>query len=683
MRRVAGLVAAGAVVMAACTPATEPTENVLRRPVELGTDRLELAASLESFDSCGEVLDYFQASATEMGASFAFGGTYLMGGRAMVAEVAGDAALGGGREEAAAPATTAPQAGVDYSETNVQEVGVDEPDIVKTDGRVIVAVARNNLYLVDATGDAPVRRGTLALGQANSYGGEAFLERDRVLLLSNSWREDRTAGTSEAIANLVAVDISNLDEPRVEGRLELEGEYVTARLIDGTVRIVLRSAPQFQIQPLPGAETQAQIERQVRAAVASTEVEDWLPSARTEDGREQPIVPCDAVTRPPEPSGVGTATVLTVDADADLAIAHSATVVADVATVYASPQSLYIATNGWNDPRILERQAAGGDAAEEPFFTTEVHKFDISDPTQTVYSASGRLPGYLLNQWSLSEHRGYLRAATTLRPEWFASPDGGRQRPSESFVTVLGQRDAALTQVGQVGGLGVDERIYAVRYFGDTGYVVTFRETDPLYVLDLSDPATPRVTGELKILGYSAYLHPVGDGLLLGVGQDATEEGRRLGTQLSLFDVSDPANPTRIHQVALGGGDSPVEFDHRAFLWWAPESLAVLPVQIYDERGFAEPAVEEPADGDDAVAPASPLPGNHFAGAVGFGVEPGAGFSERGRLTHAGRSAAEPHPMPVMRSLVIGDTLYTLSELGLLASDLDSFGDRSWVAFTP
>ncbi len=715
MRRLAGLAAAGAIVLSACTPVTRPTDELVGPALDLGRGRLELAASLQSFAECGEVLDYFQDSATEMGAAFAFGG---MGGVASTtldgfaveerAMAAGDAAEGA--PASSAPTTAAPQAGVDYSTTNVQEAGVDEPDIVKTDGSLIVAVARNTLHVVDATGDVPELRGSLPLGDGRSYGGEIFLAGDRVLVVANGWRDDAGATRPRdrresgdiagpvpiggSVAVLTSVDISDPTSPKVESRKELDGEYVTARLVDGIARVVLRSTPQFHIQPLPGAETQAQVRDQVRTAVAATEIDDWLPSVRTDDGRSEPLVACDAVSRPPEPSGVGTVTVLTVDTGKELDIAHTASVVADVGTVYASTAGLYIATNGWTDPRILERQAVEDDA-ELPFFTTELHKFDISDPTVTSYVASGRVRGHLLNQWSLSEHAGHLRVATTEFPESFGRP-APEARQSESFVSVFRQDGDVLDQVGQVGELGLDERIFAVRYFGDTGYVVTFRQTDPLYVLDLSNPAAPTVTGELKILGYSAYLHPVGDGILLGVGQDATEEGRTLGTQLSLFDVRDAKNPDRIHQTSLGGANSAVEFDHRAFLWWATEQLAVLPLQIHGGRGLAGPTTpeertfvepDEPGEPDepapDAIAPSSPPPQDFFAGAVGFTVDasPDGGFAERGRLSHAGRNSAEPFPAAVTRSLVIGDSLYTLSEVGLLASDLATFGDRGWVSF--
>lgn len=160
------------------------------------------------------------------------------------------------------------------------------------------------------------------------------------------------------------------------------------------------------------------------------------------------------------------------------------------------------------------------------------------------------IPGSVLNQYSLSEHVGRLRVAST----------EDLTRESESFVTVLsGDR---LARVGGVGGLGRGERIYAVRFAGEKGYVVTFRQTDPLYTLDLSNPADPRVRGELKIPGYSAYLHPVAEDRLLGVGQDTTEEGRTKGAQVSLFDVSDLATPRRLAVADLGEySTSSAEFD--------------------------------------------------------------------------------------------------------------------------
>ena len=190
------------------------------------------------------------------------------------------------------------------------------------------------------------------------------------------------------------------------------------------------------------------------------------------------------------------------------------------------------------------------------------------------------MSGYLLSQWSLSEFGGVLRVVSTETPAWW-----GTGAESESFLTTLREQDGALVQEGRIGGLGKGERVYAVRFVGNTGYVVTFRQIDPLYTLDLVDPAHPRVIGELTISGYSAYLHPIGEDLLLGIGQEADEAGHPLGTQLSIFDVSDLRHPTLLHRAPLGQGWSEAESDHHAFLFWPKTGLVVVPF-VQQAAGF-------------------------------------------------------------------------------------------------
>jgi uncharacterized secreted protein with C-terminal beta-propeller domain len=231
-----------------------------------------------------------------------------------------------------------------------------------------------------------------------------------------------------------------------------------------------------------------------------------------------------------------------------------------------------------------------------------------------------------------------LRVATTRGEPWFAEG-------SDSLVTTLEAAGNQLVELGRVEDLGRGEQIFAVRFVGPVGYVVTFRQTDPLYVIDLGDPSEPVVEGELEILGYSAYLHPIDDTHVLGVGQDADESGSTSGTQVSLFDVSDPMDPVRTAQITVPGGSSEVEWDHRAFLWWAPTGTAIVPVEQYQADG-----------GNEAVA---------------IAVDPESGaLSEQGRVDHGSS--------PVRRSVVIDDTLVTLDVSGLVfstLSDLSRQGD--------
>jgi hypothetical protein len=319
----------------------------------------------------------------------------------------------------------------------------------------------------------------------------------------------------------------------------------------------------------------------------------------------------------------------------------------DAQTVYGATGHLYVATQRWIDPQI--------GASDLPTTRTLIHRFDVSDPDRTTYEASGEVPGYLLNQYSLSEQGGDLRVASTADPVWW---QGRQQGSSQSQVTVLRRDGATLAAVGRVAGLGQGQRIYSVRFIGDVGYVVTFRQVDPLYTIDLSNASAPKVLGELELLGYSAYLHPIADDLLLGVGQDATPEGRTKGVQVSLFGVGDPAHPKLLAQHALGtASSSQVEFDSHAFLYWAPRQLVVLPVQVY---------------GDD---PGASSPG--FSGAVALTVA-ASGIAEAGRIAHDPIGGYVP---TISRSIVIGDQLLTVSDGGVMASALDGFGRTGWVAF--
>lgn len=666
--------------------------------------RLELAANLEPFDGCQEVLDYFEESAEDLGRTG--GGVpgivtdvvtdvvtdFGPGAVGPRQRVVADSVSGGeagsamrvtsgeasGSAVASQPGGGAAAGGPDFSPTNIQERGVDEPDLVKTDGRRIVAVARGRLQVVEPSGSGIRTLGSVALPEGAH---ELFLVGDRAVVLSRSYQAvalEAPAGAGgrgagdDAVASMIvapdasatvvsAVDLSDPSQPRVTESATFEGDYVAARLHEGVVRLVLRSSPWFSGAP------------------EGTTLEQWLPDqvvgAGTSSPRTEPLVGCDAVARPPEPSGVGTVTVLTIDASGSMQPIDSDAVVADAQTVYASTETLYVATNQW---------LGGPDDPAADAITTELHAFDIGDPRQTTYVGSGRVRGQLLNQWSLSEHDGHLRVATTDGSPWAVAETG--ERSSESFLTVLRRQGDKLETVGQLGGLGRGEQIYAVRYFGDLGFVVTFRQTDPLYAIDLSEPAAPRLVGELKIPGFSAYLHPVGEGRLLGVGQDATEEGRQLGTQVSLFDVSDPSSLRRLDQAGIENASSAVEHDHRAFLWWGPRGLALLPVEIYTPVPVPLPGPGTEPGAEPGIEIAPDVAAVPYVGAAAFRVA-GDGVAEVGRLTHGDKvqgGADQPgyYGAPaIQRALVVGDTLYTVSEAGVMASDLGSLDEQGWAAF--
>jgi uncharacterized secreted protein with C-terminal beta-propeller domain len=522
---------------------------------------------------------------------------------------------------APARADSGPQQGVDYSGTNVQEQGVDEPDLVKTNGSTLFAVENGELEAVRVDSGKPKLLDTLAL--------------------TGGWSRDLLLSGLPSGTTLTEVDVSDPAHLKVVRTLTIDGAYLDARQIGSTVRLVTSTALPIAVPTVTPSGTDAgavaAAAAKNRAAVASSRVSAWLPSYRLGKRAARPLVSCRDVRRPASFSGLGMLTVTTIDLAQGLAPVDSTAIMTDGRIVYASPTGLYVATEQWSVRPLPAAPTVAPASA-----STQIHAFDISDPAKTVYLGSGSVPGFLLSQWSLSEFDGVLRVVSTDAPAWWPGQPG-----SQSHLTTLRAQGGSLAQLGQVGGLGKGDRVYAVRMIGDTGYVVTFRQVDPLYTLDLHDPAHPRVLGELELPSYSAYLHPVGDNLLLGIGQNIDPRSNEpQGTQVSLFDVADPAHPTRLAKTVLGQGWSAVESDHHAFLYWPATGLVVVPF------------------GQQAVA---------------MHVSRKAGIDELGRIVHVqARQAQLPQ---IDRSVVVGQALFTVSSAGVASNGLTSLDPLGWQAF--
>lgn len=612
---------------------------------------------LVAFDSCRPFLDYLISNAVELVGPYGleqrgYGFPVFLGDGVSETEAADDA--GSGR------ANTEPS----FSETNNQVEGVDEPDIVKTDGERIVLISEGQLIVAGVTASEPEILGRLPLGNFNV--NSLFLTGDTVLLFGSEWRHVTPPTESEGApvyssptVRLVEVDISG--DPEIIRTMTIDGQFVSGRMIGDTVRLVMASGPvgfEWSYPKGHGLRAERRAVEENRKIIRNSSPENWVPYFVTTDAdgdviEEGVLFPCERASHPSAFSGHDMLSVITLDLDRGMEITDATGVLASGQTVYATADNLYVATQNWS-AQIRARE--DGDHQPEQV-STEIHKFDTSDNEKAEYVASGAVSGYLLNQFAMDEHEGYLRVASTTQPIWW-----GGAADSESLVTVLAEEGGSLSQVGMVDGLGVTEQIYSVRFMGDVGYVVTFRQTDPLYTVDLSDPFSPEVVGELKILGYSAYLHPVGEGLLMGIGQDATEEGRIQGTQVSIFDVSDLSDPARIDQITLAqGSQSEIEYDHHAFLYWEPTGLAMVPVSQW----WWDDDKEET-----------------FFGAVGFEVEADGGLKEVQRVSHPGGDRGDwDWRTQIMRSIVVGDHVYTISAKGIMKSELDDLDEVSWLGF--
>src|SRR5680860_521074 len=550
------------------------------------------AGVLTPFSSCDELLERYRALAHEQVGPWGLGfngggfgwrmqgddvGGWVSNGMAAAESAAADSTAGG-----AAPAAQA------ASSTNVQEVGIDEPDTVKTDGRFLYAVARGRLQVVDVRAAAPQLVADVALP---GYGGQLLLDGERLLVLSQEeavmpavaeGAVDARIGFPAPGATQLVLSLYDVAEgtPQLRSRLALDGSLVSARVVDGRAQVVLRSHPTLQLPPLvwqegmTSADEQAAIERN-RQLIREAGVDAWLPSYALSDAAGAPVedgqlLDCASVHHDDNPRSLATLSVLTLDLAQTLAPQGAAGIMAEGETVSATDSRLYVAVGRWPqveplpggpipiDPGI--GGGGGGDVASmiAPVpsgpLQTDIHAFDLTGPSGARYVASGTVEGRLLNQFAMSEHDGVLRVGVTTG-EAFAGPQTGAA-PSQSSVVTLRESGDDLVELGRIDGLGVTEQIQAIRFLDDIAYVVTFRQTDPLYTVDLSDPAQPRVRGQLKIPGYSAYLYPLEElapGLLLGVGQDATADGATTGLQVSLFDVADLDAPQRLATAGLPG----------------------------------------------------------------------------------------------------------------------------------
>ena len=663
--------------------------------------------SLTSFDECDALMEYIRSEALERvgpyGLDDDFEGPFIARGQEL-ASAAADAAPSADFADAAPTAesaqSSAPEQGVDFSGTNVQVEGVDEADIVKTDGLRIIGIGSgrsgdSEIWIADITRSTPRLQGRLAL--QDGYYQELYLVGDRVFAIGTSTvgidppggggvfgdeagseassQPDSTSNQSDIesaiesesaisadIVSSVAprsydnavvvteVDISDPGSPQVVRHLRVEGRYISSRAANGYARVVISSPPEKLgfVQPSYGSESsEASAERFNRLLVQESTLEQWLPNynlhaANGESVSRGQLLDCDRVYAPSVFSGFNQVSVLSFATGESLRLRDAVSTMASGETVYASPGNLYVSRVEY-DYEIDSRWGAP---------KTVVHKFSLDSSGSADYEASGSAIGLPINQYAFHEYDGRLFVATT----------SGNWEDSESFVTVLeDDGSGALTQVGQVGNLGLGEDIYAVRYIADKAYVVTFRQTDPLYVIDLSDPTDPTTEGELKITGYSAYLHPVGENLLLGVGREATDTGRVTGAKVSLFDVSDPADPRTLDTLVLEGGSSEVEWDARAFLWWAPEELAVVPISDWE---------------------------NNFTGAIALIVDTDAAdpkITMRTRISHDIDQESDEDSWgydwdkQITRSIIINDDLWTLSRSYLQANDLETLDRRAWL----
>lgn len=578
----------------------------------------------------------------------------------------------------------------DYTTTNVQEEGVDEVDMVKTDGQFIYVAQDRGVHIVDSW---PVETAEkVATVELEGWARGLFLQEDKLVVFEQIY--DSEVSSYGNSTRITIIDISDRTAPQILRTIDLDGYMADGRMIEGNVYLVLNhwmylpdsawnllynsnlDLPEMDWS-LEGEELDqkllqvryeaAQILRpHVDDMVANMDLDEILPKmlVQTPDstGQVERMHACDDIYRPPQVSQYNILSLVHLDTQTNEL--NNKGLMSDGWTIYASSENLYVAQSSrwwwWG--------------AGDMDMTSQIHKFDLQGEDGPEYASSGSVDGWIYDQFALSEYDGHLRVATTDFNNWWTSSEDDEE-PANNIFVLRDDNKGQLRTVGSLTGLAPGERIYATRMMGSKGYVVTFEQIDPLFTIDLSNPEAPEVKGELKIPGYSAYLHPMGPDHLLAVGVDGDDQGNLGGVAISVFDVSDFANPTLAHKHVISDEDnwswSEALYDHHAFTFH--RGVLSIPAYSWDysQDGYS-----------------------YFSGILSFAVDGSEGIEEIGRVNHLdlvqdseclySRWYGYEEEVcgdwgwyaSVRRSVYIEDNLFSISNYGIKVNDLNNPSDE-------
>ena len=526
----------------------------------------------------------------------------------------------------------------DYSKTNTQVQGVDEADIVKTDGTYIYYLTNEKLTIINTENASQMKEMSTIKFDETFTPEELFLNDDKIIVIGTRYEYDKTErkiGIDEdylypnymdkTYTSAKIYNVKDKTNPTLERTVEVEGSYLTARMIDSNVYIASNKYMYYAY---------------ICNTYKSTELneDDFKPHyLDTATSNETKSINFDCIYYIPEFEDTNYLNIVAFNITNNQE-ANVESYLGAGEEIYASKENLYVTKTKYD----YERK-------NKTSITTEIYKFNLNNANCT-FAKAGDVPGSVLNQFSMDECNGYFRIATTDSTSW----------NSESNTNNLYVLNENLETIGKIEGLAKGERIYSVRFIGNRAYMVTFVETDPLFVIDLSNPTTPTVLGELKIPGYSKYLHPYDETHLIGIGEDTEVVnygyGDRVvtnGMKMAMFDVTDPNNPQELYNVKIGekGTYSELLYNHKALLFSKEKNIIAFPISI--------------TDNDYKVT---------FQGAIVYGVSLEKGFELKTKISNSATDYDRYYSRNrVERIIYIKDTLFTLSNGLIKAVDLNTF----------
>ena len=645
-------------------------------------------------------------------------------GGPMMASVQNSAAPAPGTTSATTPSDpSTSKTATEYSTTNNQVANVDEADFIKNDGTYIYILADGVFQILQAYPAEEAK--ILSQFKIEGIPTKLFVHNGRAVIYSSMDPNGNDAKTGMPGAyyqprectygydcdftgdgkylKVTVLDLTDVNKPTLLRETRFSGSYINSRRINNAVYTVVYFPPKNNIVgtyrsvapsyvgdgeyyyggcTLGYGKTEAEVTEafnkkfnDFKAKIEATTLADWLPSIvdMRHDGetavKETGLLDsCKNFYTNGEGKGQGILTLVSFDLSKNVS-AHISSVVGQAGAVYASEKALYIASRqnySYDGSWYFGEQSNVTEA-------TTLHKFALkSDPVSTEYLVSGVVKGRILNQFSMDEYKDDLRIATS---------NGHVPNPNVySTVSVLQQTaDGKLTLVGQVDNIAPKEDIRSVRFDGPRGFIVTFKKTDPLFVLDLSVPRAPVIKGELKIPGFSTYMHMLGENHLLTIGYDASDQGSFAwfqGILLQIFDVTDMTKPTLLHKEVIGtrGSTSDAATNHLAFNYFAPKGLLAIPMNICEsDYNYGNGHY-----GDKMT----------FAGLLVYDVSTESGFKLHGKIDHQDDSVEETQPYPqynascnnwwtnsnstVKRSIFMDDYVYSVAPTLIKIRNLNS-----------
>ncbi|UCF12954.1 MAG: beta-propeller domain-containing protein [Thermoplasmatales archaeon] len=611
---------------------------------------VENSYQVKAFSSYDELLDFLKTNHESYNNS---NYQYLRGDSPMMAESDGSESKSGD------------DGSTDYSKTNIQVEGVDEPDIVKIDGIYLYALSDQNLYILKAY---PVNDANILSKisiKEDVYVSEFFVNDDYLIVFGSSYNYpilyggyiDSDEKTGEVVpeeeswevsSSVIKIyDISVKENPELVKDIEIDGTYFDSRMI-GDYIYVVSSEYSYYIYRYYGGNYSLNV-----------------PEITIDNDTKK--IPYDQIYYTDSPEVVDTLThVISINLN-DMDVNEISFLIGISENIYMSENNIYLVYTKYEydtDPLV----GLPYDLYEE---TTVIHKIQVNNG-EIDYVDNGEVPGHVLNQFSMDEHNDFFRIATTVGFSW------DEKNPSKNNVYVL---DENLERISAIEGIAEGEQIYSSRFIGDKAYLVTFKNIDPFFTIDLSDPYNPKILGYLKIPGYSNYLHPYDENHIIGIGKETVESNDPnfawyQGLKIALFDVSDFKNPEEIDKIIIGdrGTDSPALYDHKAFLFDREKELLVLPISLYEISEEIKSKYEE-------------YPGEYgeftFQGAYVIRLNLD-GFDIRGRITHVSDDEKQENEnwwfwrqssAYISRSLYIEDVLYTISNKMVKMNSLDDLSE--------